>query len=151
MHVWWNSRLCAWHWASLDQSQDNLTWFKFFLLRPAIYLASSDRDGRLSLHNQSVLIGCGSTETHNAAWRSRLRKEGGDRKGKKKGRRKGGWIGLESLLLTAYATAWVLTSVPELTASRLQLTSCKSRSVWELQHLADRFALPWRWLPARGL
>ena len=61
-------------------------------------MASSDRDGQLSLHNQSVFIGCGNTETHNAAWRSRLRKEGGGRKGKKKGRRKRGmnWVGKSS-------------------------------------------------------
>ena len=51
------------------------------------------------------------------------------------------WVGKSSIDSICY---WVLTSIPELTASRLQLTSCKSRSVWELQHLADRFALPWR-------
>ena len=57
------------------------------------YLNSFDRDRQLSLHNQSVLSGCGSTETHNAVWRREI-KEGGGKEAErgriKMGRRKGG-------------------------------------------------------------
>ena len=37
------------------------------------------------------------------------------------------------------------------TMSGFHLTSCRSRSVWELQPLAGKFAPPLRWLPARVL
>lgn len=134
------------HLINASQSQDNLMILSSSYW-DLLYLASSDRDGQLSLHNQSVLIGCGSTKTHNAAWRGR-------REEVKRGRKKGGEKEDELDWKVFY---WQNTLLGIDFGSRiscvyrLQLTFCKSRSVWELQHLADRFVLPWRWLPARGL